>query len=67
MRFQGTLIKEQGVTFGIIVVKPHVLHNNAEAESMRRFGTQAFGVGANYTDGTKLQGDTHLFRAQRYR
>ena len=44
MRFQGALLKEQGVTFGIIVVKPHVLHNNAEAESMRRFGTQAFGV-----------------------
>lgn len=44
MRFQGALIKEQGVTFGIIVVKSHVLHNDAAAESMRRFGTQAFGL-----------------------
>ena len=44
MKFQGALIKEQGVTFGIVVVKSHVLHNDAEAESMRRFGTQVFGV-----------------------
>ena len=66
MRFQGALLKEQGVTFGIIMVKPHVLHNNAEAETMRRLHP-GFRVGANYTDGTKLQGDTHLFRAQRYR
>lgn len=44
MRFQGALIKEQDVTFGIVVVKPHVLHNDAEAESMRRFGTQVFGL-----------------------
>lgn len=44
MRFQGALIKEQGVPFGIVIVKPHVLHNPSEAESMRRFGTQAFGL-----------------------
>ena len=44
MKFQGALIKEQGVTFGIVVVKSHVLHNDAESESMRRFGTQVFGL-----------------------
>lgn len=44
MRFQGALIKEQGITFGIVVVKPHVLRNPSKAESMRRLGTQAFGL-----------------------
>lgn len=43
MKFQGALIKEQGVTFGIIIVKPHVLQNSNEAESMRIFGIRAFG------------------------
>lgn len=44
MRFQGALIKEQGVTFGIVVVKPHVLQNDTEANTMRSFGKQVFGL-----------------------
>ena len=43
MTFQGSLIKEQGVTFGIVVVKPTVLHNSNDANTMRRFGTHVFG------------------------
>lgn len=43
MKFQGALIKEQGVTFGIVVVKPHVLSNSSEADSMRGFGMRTFG------------------------
>lgn len=43
MKFQGALIKEQGVTFGIVIVKSYVLNNPAQAEEMRRFGTKAFG------------------------
>ena len=43
MKFQGALVKEQGVTFGIIVVKPHVLNSPSEADSMRTFGVRAFG------------------------
>ncbi len=43
MRFQGALIKEQGVTFGIVIVKPHVLGTPSEADSMRAFGTHIFG------------------------
>ena len=43
MRFQGALVKEQGVTFGIVIVKPHVLHDASAADDMRRFGTRAFG------------------------
>lgn len=32
MRVQGALVKEQGITFGVVVVKPHVVHNRFEAE-----------------------------------
>ena len=44
MKFQGALVKEQGVTFGIVVVKPFVLNNPSEADSMRTFGTRIFGA-----------------------
>lgn len=43
MKFQGALVKEQSVTFGIIIVKPHVLNSPSEAASMRGFGVRAFG------------------------
>ncbi len=43
MKFQGALVKEQGVTFGIIIVKPHVLNSPSETASMRGFGVRAFG------------------------
>ena len=35
MKFQGALVKEQGVTFGIAIVKRHVLSNSAERERVR--------------------------------
>lgn len=44
MKFQGALVKEQGVAFGLVVVKSHVLHNPMEADSVRRFGEQVFGA-----------------------
>jgi len=44
MRFQGSVIKEQGVTFGIVIVKPYVLNNNSEKEQMQIFGQRAFGM-----------------------
>ena len=31
MRIQGAVIKEQGVTFAIVVVKPHIVSNTSEA------------------------------------
>lgn len=31
MRFQGAVVKEQGVTFGIVIVKRHVVQNRGEA------------------------------------
>lgn len=42
MNFEGALIKEQGVTFGLIVVKPHVLHDVAAQQSMQQFGRQVW-------------------------
>ena len=44
MKFQGALIKEQGVTFGIVVVKPNVLNRPSEAEGMQNFGIRVFGA-----------------------
>lgn len=32
MTFQGSVIKEQGVTFAIVIVKKQVLDNRSEAE-----------------------------------
>lgn len=44
MKFQGALVKEQGVTFGIIIVKLHVLNSPSETASMRGGGgVRAFG------------------------
>lgn len=31
MTFEGAVIKEQGVTFAIVIVKPHVIDNETEA------------------------------------
>jgi hypothetical protein len=36
MQFEGAVIKEQGVTFAIVVVKPHVLNNSIDMENARR-------------------------------
>ncbi len=34
MQFQGAVIKEQGVTFAIVVVKAHILKNNVEVNRL---------------------------------
>ncbi len=36
MRFQGALIKEQGITFAVVIVKKHVIDNRAEADDCIR-------------------------------
>jgi hypothetical protein len=44
MQFQGALIKEQNVTFGVIIVKPSVLSNTIEAnKTIVAFKVQIFG------------------------
>lgn len=35
MLFEGAVIKEQGVTFAIVIVKPHVLNNSSSANDAR--------------------------------
>jgi len=35
MQFEGAVIKEQGVTFAIVIVKPHVLNSSSQAQSAR--------------------------------
>lgn len=44
MQFDGAVVKEQGITFGIIIVKPFILQNTNEAQKMRNFGIRAFGA-----------------------
>ena len=43
MKLQGTIIREQGVTFGILVVKQHVLQSPSERSTMQNLGAQVFG------------------------
>lgn len=45
MKFQGSVIKEQGVTFAIAIVKPHVLNNSIEANKVARGFADLFGFG----------------------
>ena len=44
MRIQGAVIREQGQTFAVIVVRPHVVQSStAAADAIRNF-TPVFGV-----------------------
>ena len=42
-QFEGAKITEQGVTFGIVIVKPHVLGGTSERAGAPALGTRAFG------------------------
>lgn len=44
MQVNGALVKEQGITFGIIVVKPPVLDDQTKANEMSSFGRKLFGA-----------------------
>jgi hypothetical protein len=44
MHFEGAVIKEQGVTFGIVVCKPSVLNSSSDRTNMVTFGQQALGL-----------------------
>lgn len=43
MKFQGSVIRDQGVTFGMIIVKPHVLESQSHINEMLQLGNRAFG------------------------
>lgn len=44
MRVQGAVIREQGQTFAVVVVKPHVVQNRSEAADAIRGFMPVFGV-----------------------
>lgn len=44
MRVQGAVIREQGQTFAVIVVKPQVIQNTAEAQRTLNGFAPVFGV-----------------------
>ena len=43
MTFDGAVIREQGVTFGVMVVKQHVLNDIAQRDSVVLQASRAFG------------------------
>jgi hypothetical protein len=44
MEFQGAKVTEQGVTFGILIVKHSVLNDRRQQEQLRSFGRRVFGT-----------------------
>lgn len=44
MRVQGAVIREQGQTFAVVVVKPHVIQNRGEANDAIAGLVPVFGV-----------------------
>jgi hypothetical protein len=44
MRVQGAVVREQGQTFAVVIVKPHVVQNRATAANMIESFTPIFGV-----------------------
>lgn len=36
MEIEGAIVKEQGVTFGIVIVKPSAISTNTQADNTRR-------------------------------
>ncbi len=44
MRVQGAVIREQGQTFAVVIVKPHVVDNRSEAAATIASFTPVFGV-----------------------
>lgn len=44
MRVQGAMIREQGQTFAVVIVKPHVVQNSGLAADTIRSFTPVFGV-----------------------
>lgn len=43
MHFDGAIIKEQGVTFAILIVKPSVIRSTYEQRNMRNLLSSTFG------------------------
>ncbi|HEU0129473.1 MAG TPA: hypothetical protein VFQ85_00600 [Mycobacteriales bacterium] len=44
MQFDGAVIEEQNVVFGIVIVRPHVLRDPAQQRQMQSFGARVFGA-----------------------
>ena len=53
MQFNGALIKEQGVTFAIVVVKPHVLHSATKENLLEKQFRPCIRQCSNHTYGTE--------------
>ena len=43
MQFQGAVIKERGVTFGVVVVKSHILNDPTRRDAITSQASRLFG------------------------
>lgn len=43
MQIQGALIREQGLSFAVVIVKPQAINNRSQAEQMIRGAAPIFG------------------------
>ncbi len=67
MQFEGAKVTEQGVTFGIVIVKPHVLKDAAEQSSARRLRDAGLRCHPDHPDGAGQQRRTDLSGPSRHR
>lgn len=44
MQITGAVIKEQGVTFAVVVVRPHIINNPVEANAVSAGWAPVFGM-----------------------
>ncbi len=59
MQFEGALVREQGVTFAIVIVKPHVLNSGHQAMRLRIASSRHSGR-ADCSHGAKQPGSTDI-------
>jgi len=56
MQIDGAVIKEKGVTFAVVVVKPHVIRNQSTADEARAGFQRLFPGMPIVANGTRLPG-----------
>lgn len=67
MKFLGAKIREQNVTFGIMAVKPYILHDPVARENMQDFGVRVFWICTHCLGGKKREGYSHILGTPRHR
>jgi hypothetical protein len=67
MTLQGAVIREQGVTFAVVIVKMHVIDSSTEAGQSHRHLPAGFSQPAGRPDGAGRTRHADLLRSQGHR